>query len=64
MLKHTRNTNNIGLQFHKEIYNEQEPWRPPSRQAEFNGTDRLRLDARSGYQALAGNQGYFELKLN
>ena len=26
--------------------------------------DRLRLDAHSDYQAMAGNQGYFELKLN
>ena len=30
----------------------QEPWRLPSRQAEFNGTDRLRLDAHSDYHAL------------
>ena len=28
-------------------YIEQEPWRLPSRQAGFNGTDRLRLDAHS-----------------
>ena len=28
---------------------QQEPWRLPSRQAEFNGTDRLGLDARSDY---------------
>ena len=39
-------------------------WRLPSRQAEFNGTDRLGLDARSDYQAVASNRGYFELKLN
>ena len=32
----------------------------PFRQAEFNGTDRLRLDAHSDYQAVTGNQGYFE----
>ena len=32
----------------------------PSRQAEFNGTDRLRLDAHSDDQAVTGNQGYFE----
>ena len=42
----------------------QEPWRRPSRQAEFNGTDRLGLDARSDYQAVASNKSYFELKLN
>ena len=44
---------------------EQEPWRLPSRQAEFDGTDRL--DAHSDDQAVTGNQGYFEdreLKLN
>ena len=42
----------------------QEPWRLPSRQAEFNVTDRLGLDACSDYQAVASNKGYFELKLN
>ena len=36
----------------------QEPWRLPSRQAEFDGTDRL--DAHSDDQAVTGNQGYFE----
>ena len=45
-------------------HNEQEPWRLLSRQAEFNGTDRLGLDARSDYQAVASNKGYFKLKLN
>ena len=45
-------------------HTKQEPWRLPSRQAEFNGTDRLGLDARSDYQAVASNKGYFELKLN
>ena len=45
-------------------YAKQEPWKLPSRQAEFNGTDRLGLDARSDYQAVASNKGYFELKLN
>ena len=38
----------------------QEPWRLPSRQAEFNRTDRLRLDAHSDDQAVTGNQSYFE----
>ena len=32
-------------------YIKQEPWRLPSRQAEFNGTDRLGLDADSDDQA-------------
>ena len=46
---------------------QQEPWRLPSRQAEFNATDRLGIDAHSDYQAVTKNQGYFEkreLKLN
>ena len=38
----------------------QEPWRLPSRQAEFDGTDSLRLDRHSDDQAVTGNQGYFE----
>ena len=38
----------------------QEPWRLPSRQAEFDETDSLRLDAHSDDQAVTGNQGYFE----
>ena len=38
----------------------QEPWRLPSRQAEFDGTDSLRLDVHSDDQAVTGNQGYFE----
>ena len=42
------------------IYSQQEPWRLPSRQAEFDGTDSLRLDAHSDDQAVTGNQGYFE----
>ena len=42
----------------------QEPWRLPSRQAEFDETDRLKLDVHSDYQAMTGNQGHFELKLN
>ena len=46
------------------LHSKQEPWRLPSRQAEFNGTDRLRLGARSDYQAVASNKGYFALKLN
>ena len=49
------------------IHSQQEPWRLPSRQAEFDGTDSLRLDAHSDDQAVTGNQGYFEnweLKLN
>ena len=36
---------------------EQEPWRLPSRQEEFNRTDMRRLDYS---QAVTGNQGYFE----
>ena len=39
---------------------EQEPWRLPSRQAEFNGTNRLGLDVHGDDQAMTGNQGYFE----
>ena len=35
----------------------QEPWRLPSRQAEFNRTNRLRLNAHSHHQAVTGNQG-------
>ena len=38
----------------------QEPWRLPSHQAKFNGTDELRLDVHSDHQAVTGNQGYFE----
>ena len=38
----------------------QEPWRLPSRQAEFDGTDSLRLDAHRDDKAVTGNQGYFE----
>ena len=38
----------------------QEPWRLPSRQADFNGTDRLKFEAHSDDQAVTGNQGYFE----
>ena len=48
----------------KGNHSQQEPWRLPSRQAEFNGTGRLEIDARSDYQAVASNKGYFELKLN
>ena len=44
----------------QRIYIKQEPWRLPSCHAEFNGTDRLSLDAYSDYQAVTGNQGYFE----
>ena len=40
------------------FYSQQEPWRLPSRQAEFDGTDRL--DAHSDDQAVTGNHGYFE----
>ena len=43
-----------------EIMDKQEPGRLPSRQAGFNGTDRLKLDAHSDDQAVTGNQGYFE----
>ena len=42
------------------IHYKQEPWRLPSRQAERDGTDSLRLDAHSDDQAVTGNQGYFE----
>ena len=42
----------------------QEPWRLPSRQAEFDETDRLSLMPHSDYQAMTGNQGHFELKLD
>ena len=38
----------------------QEPWRLPSRHAEFDETDSLRLDANSDDQAVTGNRGYFE----
>ena len=59
---------NNQMHFTYKIYvvyhNKQEPWRLPSRQAEFNGTDRLGLDARSDYQAVASNKGNFELKPN
>ena len=44
----------------KENIRQQEPWRLPSRQAQFNGTSRLRLDVHSDDQAVTGNQGYFE----
>ena len=37
------------------FYRKQEPWRLPSRQAEFNGTNRLRLDVHSDDQAVTGN---------
>ena len=48
-------------QIKKRSFNfEQEPWRLLSRQAEFDGTDSLRLDAHSDDQAVTGNQGYFE----
>ena len=43
-----------------QISKEQEPWRLPSRHAELNGTNRLRLDVHSDDQAVTGNQGYFE----
>ena len=43
-----------------DFFLEQEPWRLPSRQAEFNGTDRRRFGAHSDDQAVTGNQGYFE----
>ena len=39
---------------------EQEPVRLRSCQAGFNGTDRLKLDAKRYDQAVTGNQGYFE----
>ena len=45
------------------LQRKQEPWRLPSRQAEFNGTDRPRLDAHSDDQAATGNQGYFEAEI-
>ena len=50
---------NINFNFHL-IHRKQEPWRLPSRQAEFNGTNRLRLDVHSEDQAVTGNQGYFD----
>ena len=34
--------------------------RLPSRQAQFNGTDRLWLDVHGDYQTVTRNQGYFE----
>ena len=46
--------------FQKEFSHKQKPWRLPSRQAEFDGTNRLRLDVHSDDQAVTGNQGYFE----
>ena len=56
---------NNGLGKLKDHKVKQEPWRLPSRQAEFNvGTDGLGLDAHSDYHAVTGNQAYFELKLN
>ena len=39
---------------------EQDPWRPPPRQADFTVTDRLRLDVHSDYQAVTRNQSYFD----
>ena len=42
------------------LHVQQEPWRLPSRQAEFNVPNRLRLNVHSDYQAVIGNQGYFE----
>ena len=39
---------------------QQEPWRLPSRQADCTATDRFKLDMHSNYQAVTGNQGYFD----
>ena len=53
--------NRLGLEHYKLVlHREQEPWRLPSRQAEFNGTNRLRFDVHSDDQEVTGNQGYFE----
>ena len=42
----------VNLQTGSVCIKQQEPCRLPSRQAEFNGTDRLRLDAHSDDQAV------------
>ena len=39
-----------------DLSTQQEPWRLPSRQAEFIVTNRLRLDAHSDYQAVTGTE--------
>ena len=44
----------------EHFIHKQEPWRLPSRQAEFDETDKLRFDAHNDDQTVTGNEGYFE----